>query len=131
MSSNETTCSEELKQFIKSCRTRALHDEEFGVRTGKQAQKRAIQIGEGLRNPRNRRAVLQAITGLPISSQKELTFWYHSVLIEETIDGHPDTLLREIEKAVEDTAGCSPWDLYVAIGPACNMPDLQPSHTGI
>ncbi len=117
--------SEELRQFILACRTRALQDEEFGYRTNAQATRLVIQIEAALKNKKNRKAVLQAITGLPISSQNELTFWYHSVLIEETLEGRSDALLREIEMAVEGAVDCEAWSLYAAVRPVPCVPDMQ------
>lgn len=125
MYSNERGYSSDVEQFVTSIRLRALEDCSFGYRTNAQAQKLAIQIQQTLRNPENRKAVLQALTGLPIGTQNELTFWYHHVLIDELQEEADADLLRAIEDIVEATAGSEPWALFPWYWPLPAMPDLQ------
>ncbi len=104
--------SNELEQFITAIRLRALQDRASQSCTDAQARRLAIQIKAALRNPDNRRKVLQAITALPICSQTELTFHYHSVLIDETKEEADGLLLREIETLIEAAPDREPVDLF-------------------
>ena len=123
--SSEKGYSNEVEQFIKSCRLRALEDCRFGIRSDAQAQKLAIQIKLALKNPENRNRVLQAITGLPIISQNELTFWYHHVLIDETLEAQDAAILRSIEAYIEERPDCQAWEIFPWYRPLSNMSDLQ------
>ncbi len=108
------SAASELEQFITSIRLRALEDAAYECCTDSQARRLAIQIKQALRDPSHRIPVLQAIVGLPIHSQKELTFHYHSVLIDETREEADGVLLREVESFIEaapdrEPAGLFPW----------------------
>ncbi len=116
--------SDELEQFIISVRLRALEDARYESCTDGQARRLAIAIKSALRDPRNRIKVLQAITGLSIRSQNELTFHYHSILIDETKEEADGALLREIESRIEETPDREPCSLFPWYRPVSRMPDM-------
>jgi hypothetical protein len=105
----------EVECFVISVRRRALADQEFSAPTHKQVIRLIIQMENALVHRKNRVRVLAAITGLPLRSQNDLTFHYHSVLIDETVDGRADGILGRIESAVteypvEQAYRLLPWD---------------------
>jgi hypothetical protein len=108
----DANLSDELEQFITSIRLRALEDTTCECCTDSQSRRLAVQIKQALRDPRHRIPVLQAITGLPIHSQNELTFHCHSVIIDETKEPEDGALLREIESHIEAAPDREPVDLF-------------------
>lgn len=105
----------EVEAFVISCRRRALADQEFLRPTQKQVVKLIIQIDNALVHKKNRVRVLAAITGLNIKHQPELTLFYHSVLIDETLDGRANGIIGKIEDLVtqypvEQAYRLLPWD---------------------
>ena len=105
----------EIEAFVVSVRRRALADQEFSAPTQKQVVRLIIQIENALVHKKHRVRVLAAITGLPIKSQTELTFHYHSVLIDETLEGRADELIGQIEGLVAEypialAHTLLPWD---------------------
>jgi hypothetical protein len=76
-----------------------------------------------------RKPVLSAITGLRINTQNLLTAHYHSVLIDETMEGKSNDVLRRIESLIKTKYLLHPWDLYPRQGtgkPVPNMPATAP-----
>ncbi len=118
MSHTSRVSSDEMEQFISSVRLRALQDEAYESCTDGQARRLAIAIKVALKDPANRIKVLQAITGLPIRSQNELSFHYHSILIDETKEEADGELLREVERLIEATPDREPVDLYPWVRPS-------------
>ncbi len=104
--------SSQIQQFIISIRLRALQDAAYEGCTDSQARRLAIQIKQVLRDPAHRIPVLQAVTGIRIRSQNELTFGMHSVLIDETKEPEDGALLREIESLIEAEPDREPVDLF-------------------
>ena len=105
----------EVEAFVISCRRRALADQNFLVAPPKQIVKLIIQLEGALVHKKNRVRVLAAITGINIKSQSELTLYYHSVLIDETLDGRADGIIGKIEDFVtqyliEQAYRLLPWD---------------------
>jgi len=105
----------EVEAFVVSVRRRAMTDEEFGAPTKKQVIRLIIQMENALVDKKNRVRVLAAITGLPLKSQNELTFHYHTVLIDETMEGRSDGIIGEIEKYITEYPIAQapyllPWD---------------------
>ena len=109
---------EYVKQFVITVRTIARQDTQYAsptIRTleGKPGQipTLAFLVGRQLKNQDNRIPVLQAITGLPIHSSKNLTRWTVSTLIDEVIhvsETNPTTL-SDIEKLLESRTSGEPW----------------------
>ena len=116
-----------VKQFILTVRRRALKDELFQGTSDASRKKLIIEITSRLNNKNNRKPVLQAITGIPLQSQNQLTQWYTSVLIDEVINvnlSYPTTIAH-IERLVETPTGIKAWDLFPWDKPKANLPDLQ------
>ena len=114
----------EVEAFVVSVRRRAMSDQDFSSATQKQVIRLIIQIENALVHKKHRVRVLAAITGLPIKSQNELTFWYHSVLIDETKEGKANDIIGRIEGFVAEypiaqAHGLLPWDSPT------NVPVLQ------
>jgi DNA-binding transcriptional regulator YhcF (GntR family) len=122
---------DELEQFVISVRLRALDDRTFQYRTAGQCRRLVVQIEKALKNPENRKKVLQAITGLPIRSQNELTYWYHHVLIDETREAKDAELLRAIEDLTEAVVDCEPADLFPWYRPVPCVSDLREADISI
>jgi hypothetical protein len=124
------TTSEEVKQFIISVRRHAMKDESWHGASNKARIKLIIQLNKALRDPDNRVAVLAAITGLNITSQYNLTGYYTSVLIEETLDGKCNSIIGEIESNVEERNIPRPCDLYPWDRPRVYVPILSEAYNG-
>lgn len=124
----------ELEKFVVSARLTALTDFWFSEATVKTKQKLAIEIQERLVNGKNRKYVLQAITGLPILSQTALTAKYHSVLIKEIETNEASTdILREIERLIlegfkKDPFGFEPWTLFPWHRPVAEVSSIHATH---
>ncbi len=94
--------------------------------TIKQLQKLAIQMERALIEKKHRKAVLQALTGLPIDSMKQLGGRQISVLIDvSTEEAHHDHLFREIEIALEDAPVGQPWQLLTAVWEGAYLPVVR------
>ena len=116
-----------VKQFILTVRRRALKDELFQGTSDLSRKKLIIEITSKLNKKENRKPVLQAITGIPLQSQNQLTQWYTSVLIDEVINvslSYPSTIAH-IERLVEKPTGLKAWDLFPWDKPKVDLPDLQ------
>jgi hypothetical protein len=118
-----------VEAFVISVRRRALADQEFSAPTKPQVIRLIIQIENALVHKKHRVRVLAAITGLPIKSQTELTFHYHSVLIDETKEGKADDILGRIERFVEEypieqAHRLLPWDAPTRV-PILQEADLE------
>jgi hypothetical protein len=103
-----------VKQFVIAVRRRASQDEYFLATTDKSRVKLIIELSSRLTNKANRKSVLQAITGIPLQSQNQLTQWYTSAIIDEVINvslSYPGTVAF-IEKLVEKPTGFKAWDLF-------------------
>lgn len=96
--------SMKTRQFIESIRRNSRNDTRFLPPTPKQLQKLIIQMDAALGKElkEKRVSVLKEITGLPITSSKQLTLHTLSVLIDETQEGKSDVELREIARSLED-----------------------------
>ncbi len=94
--------------------------------TIKQLQKLAIQMERALIDKKHRKAVLQALTGLPIDSMKQLGGRQISVLIDvSTEEAHHDHQFREIEVAREDAPVGQPWELVSAAWEGAFLPAVR------
>ena len=103
----------ETQQFVLAIRYRALADNSYHGASRKSMTKLVIEIQERIVNPKNRKDVLRAITALPISSQKELTQHYVSVLIDEITDNERSKhILEQIERLIETQPSVSAWKLF-------------------
>jgi hypothetical protein len=92
-----------------------LADQDFSGATKPQLIRLIIQIENALVYKKNRVRVLAAITGLPLKSQGELSFYYHSVIIDETKEGAANGIIGRIEDFVtqypiEQAYRLLPWD---------------------
>jgi hypothetical protein len=116
-----------VKQFIISVRRQAVKDEYFQGTTDKSRVKLIILLNEQLQDKNNRIAVLQAITGIPLQSQNNLTQFYTSILINEVIDATATnpTTIAHIERMVKERTGFKSWELFPWDAPKVNLPDLQ------
>ena len=121
--------SKRTRQFIVAIRTSALKDNVYLPATQKTKTRLVIQIHNRLKHPPNRKYVLQAITGLPLSSQNNLTAHYHSVLIQETLEDDKCLVpLRELEERIlegfeRDPFGFEPWGLFPLMSDVKPLPD--------
>lgn len=115
---------ENVISFIIAVRRRAMGDELYLPSSIKSMQKLAIEISERIENPKNRKKVLQVITGLPITTQKNLTQYYTSVLIDEIINLHTTTL-ADIERLVENSPDELAWQLCSSDRIETHLPDVQ------
>lgn len=108
---------EHIESFVITIRTLAMNDTTYHSSSRKSILKLMIMIKDNLDNPDNRIPVLQMITGLPISSQNNLTQHYTSVLINELLNLPPkSTILYDIEKLVEGATGKVAWEIYPRTG---------------
>lgn len=131
MPSKELASPEEVEAFVTAVRLRSrIQEDDYRGATLKQIVKLVIQIDRALVNKKNRKRVLQAITGLPIKSQKELAGCIQSVLIDETLDGKSDSVLRGIEADLENASGIQAIDLYPWYRPGSAVPDMSGSDSG-
>jgi hypothetical protein len=122
-----------VEQFIVAVRTKARQDETYAVATQKSILK-LILLLEGtkdqpglLKDKKNRLPFLQAITGIPLNSTKQLTQWYVSTLIDEVINAKPN-VIHEIEGLLESISGREgnpPWNLMEWEKPEVNVSILQ------
>ena len=123
--------NEKVKQFVIAVRTRAKQDEIFSGTSDKSRKKLIILLNKQLRNKDNRIRVLQAITGLPITTQNNLTQWMTSVLIDQVINANTrnETTLMDIERALEEhnsTKGTQPaWELFPWERPEITLSDMS------
>jgi hypothetical protein len=118
-----------VKQFIISVRARATQDTIYAIATRDQVIKLIIQMNAALEDKEMRKPVLSAITGLRVNTQTLLTAHYHSVLIDETMEGKSDAILRRIEGLVKTRYLFHPWDLYPRQGtgkPVPVVPEAAP-----
>jgi hypothetical protein len=118
-----------VKQFIIAVRRRAMQDDLFIQTTPKSRTKLLLEIQSRLADKNNRKGVLQAITGIPLQSQNQLTQAYTSTLIDEVINvslSYPSTL-SHIERLLKEPTGLKAWDLFPWDKPKVDLPDLQPA----
>ena len=111
-----------VKAFVIAIRRLSMRDT-TGAGTSRNSRITLILLLEsGLKNKENRVAVLQALTGLPIATQNNLTQASTSALIDQLIgemNGEKPCLTREsrsviriTEGLVEDGVVRYPWLLY-------------------
>lgn len=100
--------SEEALQFITTARGLMRQDTQFSEVSKKARVKLLIQLEEMLEDKENRKPVLRLITGLPISTQNNLTHHTTCTLIELTLDGAHEKEIREIEHFIERLAEDQP-----------------------
>jgi len=120
-----------VKQFIISVRRRALQDETHAGTSRESRIKLIIELNERLSDKLMRVPVLQAITGLPITSQNQLTQAYTSVLIDEVINERDlnSKTIAYIEKLVKERTGIKTWELYPWDRPDIILPVLPETDT--
>ena len=108
-----------IKQFVIAVRRRALQDEGFVETTDKSRTKLIIEISSKLEDKTDRIPVLQAITGIPLTSQNQLTQAYTSVLIDEVINVNSENqnAIAFIERLVKKRTSLKPWQLFPWDGP--------------
>lgn len=120
---NEPVFPKEVEDFVVACRIRAqAREADYSGPTPRQKQALAGFLHTVLVNKDNRHRVLQAITGLPIASQKQLTFGWHSVLLDEILDGGSNEILSIIEGIVEDPTLLRAWEVFPWHRPEASMP---------
>lgn len=119
-----------IKQWVIAIRRRAKSDTGYTSTSPTSRTKLIIEITLRLKDRMLRKDVLQAITGLPLQSQNQLTQGYTSILIDEVINvckEHPDTIAH-IENLLKSTTGIHPWDLFPWEKPqvdSIDMPEMQ------
>ena len=135
-----------VKQFVITVRRKAMQDISFAGASQKSIVKLILTLQDYLYVPTEQGAiphivtkeemripVIQAITGLPITSTKQLTQHYVSVLIDEVINVSKDypATVPFIEGLLEKRVSESPWNLFPWEKPqGVGMPDLQPGDPG-
>ena len=120
----DITYSPALKRFVCSVRRLAMNDQNYR-RSDNQCIKLIIQLEDALTGGGFqpdwkifRKPVLQAITGQQLMdvdgypSQNMLTSRWHSVLIDATLDGQADFIIREIANLVSINFAIPPWKLF-------------------
>lgn len=115
-----------------------MEDSLFLPPTQKQHTKLVIQFNERLVDPKQRKNVLMAITGLHISSQKQLTRHYVSALIDEMEKNERSSdIIKEIENEVRRSEGatkgvsaCRPWLIFSRAGQPPSMPNMRSADNG-
>jgi hypoxanthine phosphoribosyltransferase len=118
---------EHVKQFVIAVRRKAIRDSSYAPSSRASTVMLVITMLENLEDREKRIAVLQAITGLPITSSKLLTQGYTSVLIEEVqnVCKNFPAVLHDIERLLESRAMREPWTLFPWEAPDANMSILQ------
>ena len=103
-----------VEKFIIAVRISAQADENPYGASDKSRVCLILGIEECLQDKKNRVKVLQAITGLPLSSQNHLTQVYQSVLIHELKNnlGWHDIISRIEQTVIETGTGRNPWEIY-------------------
>ncbi len=125
---------DKLKQFIIAVRMRSRASQEYDHQTTAASRtKLIIQIEEVLQDKKNRIPVLAAITGLPITSQNQLSQSTTSVLIDETIGDKSNEILRQIEADIiegitKNAALFNPSQLYSWEGLGADMSNLSDAY---
>ena len=107
----------DVKRFVIAVRVLSRRSDNYNSASQKSHTKLVIQMQHALKNQNNRKYVISAITGLPITSQKELTQASVSALIDQTLEGSSDNIIKQIEetiekKFIEDPIGFFPWNLF-------------------
>jgi hypothetical protein len=114
---------------VITVRVLARADDDFAGPSDKARVKLIIELQESLVDKENRVKFLQAVTGLPLNSQNQLTAHYTSVLIQETIDGKNRNVIQDIERFIEGQPGSLPWNLFPWEHPVetgSDLSDMQP-----
>lgn len=125
--------NDNVKQFIVAVRVKARQDDTYAGPSPKSILKLLLLL-EGtkdqpglLKNKANRKPWLQAVTGLPLTSSKNLTQWYVSTLIDEVINAKPG-VIEEIERLLEERSGREgdpAWGLFEWEKPEVSVSLLQ------
>jgi len=123
----------EMLTFVRLVRSRAMEDNLYLAPTDKQHAKLVISLNKILVDKNNRKAVLMAITGIQIASQKQLTRHYMSVLIDEMEKNDCiSNIIKEIENQVrrcqessEGVTSCRPWLIFSRAGIPPSLSNLQ------
>ena len=114
------TIEDEVQQFVIAVRvlSRRYDDQAIRFPSWKSMTKLRLQIEEQLENKKMRVPVLAAITGLPITSSKQLCQPSVSTLIDQTLEERKgEHIIKYIEDNVrkgiaQDPIGFKPWNLY-------------------
>lgn len=113
-----TTLSARSIQFIEAVRREVLKDTRMeeadhgGIVVPLIIHFQRIFGNDTKDNPNPRKAILSAIFGREIVTQKQISKHAHIVLLREMEDGKSDEILRDIAKALEARAYSEPWGLY-------------------
>jgi hypothetical protein len=92
-----------LQQLIEAIRRLSLKDDRFLPPTQKQLSKMNIQFNETLGKRKDLRVkIISELTGLPITSTKQLTRFTVSVIIDQTLDGKENECINELADALEN-----------------------------
>jgi len=132
---NMSYTPDEVKQFIIAVRRKASGDIAYAKTTQKSFGRLRSEITKRLRDPDKRISVLAAITGLPITSQKQLTQHWTSVLIDEVVNDSKkfDITISFTEGFIEGQTGIVPWRIYPWESPAeidmSDMPETDEINT--
>jgi len=128
MNTNELNLTTEqwdhIREFVITIRVLARNDMYF-LQVSNGARGLVISnIEKALANKANRMPVLRAITGINITSSKQLTAHYASTIIEEIIDGKNRETLQNIERFIESRIDFDPRDLFPWEKPTSDMSDM-------
>jgi hypothetical protein len=92
----------QVQQLIEAVKRLSLDDDLFLTPTIPQLEKMNIQFNMALGKKKELRIpVIRLLTNLPISSTKQLTRKMVSVIIDQTLDGRSDELIRQLANAIE------------------------------
>jgi hypothetical protein len=128
---NDCKLSKESIGFIVAARNLANRDNLFSPATNKTMTKLVIQLDERLQDKKNRKVWLRMVTGLPITSQKQLTHQSQSAIIGLIESGKYDEQVREIEdyitSYIEEHPGIDAKDIFTRFVQEC-LPDMFKAH---
>ena len=113
-----------IREFVITIRVCARADVYFGKTSPKAMTRLRLDLEGSLINKDNRIKFLQAVTGININSQKQLTAHYTSTLIEETYEGKNRETIQDIERFIESRTAFNPWSLFPWEKPTGDMPDM-------
>jgi len=115
-----------IREFVITIRVCARADALFLKATPKAMGRLRMDLEKSLAdNSRESRiSFLQAVTGLKITSQTQLTAHYTSVLIEETYEGKNRDIIQNIEGFIKSRITFNPWSLFPWEKPTSDMSDM-------
>ena len=120
--------TEKTKLSVIAIRIVAAGDTTFAASSRKSVLRLMMELETRLANEDNRIPVLQALTGIPITSQTQLTQQYTSAIIDEVIHGDRN-IISETERLIEEHPDIRPFRIFPWNAPDIDMPTLPEANT--